>query len=111
MNGLFYLRIRMSICVVSLADFHGAGTRQATTMVLNIVWLNRTIIRKSSNQMRTGVLMGKMLGISIQNYGSLKDITMGKLSRTDGKEELGNMVAVIGSSGSGKSTLTDAFRR
>ena len=55
--------------------------------------------------------MGKMLGISIQNYGSLKDITMGKLSRTDGKEELGNMVAVIGSSGSGKSTLTDAFRR
>lgn len=53
--------------------------------------------------------MGKILGISIQNYGSLKDIKMGKLFRDQGGDELGNMVAIIGPSGNGKSTLADAF--
>jgi predicted ATPase len=53
--------------------------------------------------------MGKILGISIQNYGSLKNIMMGKLFSDQSGPELGNMVAVIGPSGNGKSTLADAF--
>lgn len=53
--------------------------------------------------------MGKILGIAIQNYGSLKNIKMGQLfSERDG-QPLGNMVAIIGPSGNGKSTLADAF--
>lgn len=53
--------------------------------------------------------MGKIEGISIQNYGSLKSIKMGKLfSYQDGKP-LGNMVTIIGPSGTGKSTIADAF--
>lgn len=53
--------------------------------------------------------MGKILGIAIQNYGTLKDIKMGKLYTDQKSAELGNMVAVIGPSGNGKSTLADAF--
>ncbi len=53
--------------------------------------------------------MGKILGIAIQNYGSLKDIKMGKLYSDRTEMELGNMVAIIGPSGNGKSTLADAF--
>lgn len=53
--------------------------------------------------------MGKILGIAIQNYGSLKNIKMGKLFSDQTGEELGNMVAIIGASGNGKSTLADAF--
>ena len=53
--------------------------------------------------------MGKILGIKIQNYGSLKDIKMGKLYTDQQGAELGNMVAIIGPSGNGKSTLADAF--
>ena len=53
--------------------------------------------------------MGKILGIKIQNYGSLKNIKMGQLFSDKGDEELGNMVVVIGPSGNGKSTLADAF--
>lgn len=53
--------------------------------------------------------MGKILGIAIQNYGTLKDIKMGKLFGDRSGNELGNMVAVIGPSGNGKSTLADAF--
>lgn len=53
--------------------------------------------------------MGKILGIAIQNYGTLKDIKMGKLFSDRSGSELGNMVAVIGPSGNGKSTLADAF--
>ena len=53
--------------------------------------------------------MGKILGIQIQNYGSLKYIKMGQLFSDKGDEELGNMVVVIGPSGNGKSTLADAF--
>lgn len=53
--------------------------------------------------------MGKILGIKIQNYGSLKYIKMGKLFSDQTGSELGNMVAIIGTSGNGKSTLADAF--
>lgn len=53
--------------------------------------------------------MGKILGIAIQNYGSLKQIKMGKLYSDQTGVELGNMVAIIGPSGNGKSTLADAF--
>lgn len=53
--------------------------------------------------------MGKILGIAIQNYGSLKNIEMGKLYSNQRGSELGNMVAIIGPSGNGKSTLADAF--
>jgi len=53
--------------------------------------------------------MGRIAGIRIRNYGSLKDIKMGKLlSDKDGKE-LTNINAIIGQSGTGKSTLADAF--
>ena len=54
--------------------------------------------------------MGKILGFSIQNYGSLKNITMGKLYTKQKESELGNMVAIIGPSGNGKSSLADAFQ-
>ena len=53
--------------------------------------------------------MGKILGRGIQNYGSLKNIKMGKLLSDTSNEEFGNMVAIIGQSGNGKSTLADAF--
>lgn len=53
--------------------------------------------------------MGKILGIEIQNYGSLKHIKMGKLFSDQSGAELKNMVAIIGPSGNGKSTLADAF--
>lgn len=53
--------------------------------------------------------MGKILGIEIKNYGSLKYIKMGKLFSDQSGTELGNMVAIIGPSGNGKSTLADAF--
>ena len=53
--------------------------------------------------------MGKILGIAIQNYGSLKSIQMGKLYSNQHGNELGNMVAIIGPSGNGKSTIADAF--
>ena len=53
--------------------------------------------------------MGKILGIKIQNYGSLKDITMGQVFSQRDNAPLGNMIAIIGPSGNGKSTLADAF--
>ncbi len=53
--------------------------------------------------------MGKILGIAIQNYGTLKNIKMGKLFSDQNNKELENMIAVIGASGNGKSTLADAF--
>ena len=48
--------------------------------------------------------MGKILGIAIKNYGSLKDIKMGQLYSGQTGVPLGNMVAIIGPSGNGKST-------
>lgn len=53
--------------------------------------------------------MGKILGIRIQNYGSLKDVKMGRLFSDQSGEDLDNMVVIIGASGTGKSTLADAF--
>ena len=53
--------------------------------------------------------MGKILGIRIQNYGTLKNIEMGKTFTNQKGDPLGNVVAVIGPSGNGKSTLADAF--
>lgn len=53
--------------------------------------------------------MGKILGIAIQNYGSLKNVKMGQLFSDRQGKPLGNMVAIIGPSGNGKSTLADAF--
>ena len=53
--------------------------------------------------------MGKILGIKIQNYGSLKDITLGQVFSNRDSAPLGNIVAIIGPSGNGKSTLADAF--
>lgn len=53
--------------------------------------------------------MGKILGIEILNYGSLKQIKMGKLLSDQTGKELGNMVAIIGPSGNGKSSIADAF--
>lgn len=53
--------------------------------------------------------MGKILGIALQNYGSLKNIKMGKLYSDRSGDELENLVAIIGPSGNGKSTLADAF--
>lgn len=53
--------------------------------------------------------MGKMEGIRIENYGSLKSVVMGKLFSHQEGHPLGNMVTIIGPSGSGKSTVADAF--
>ncbi len=53
--------------------------------------------------------MGRIAGIRIKNYGSLKDIKMGKLLFDNRGKELANMNAIIGQSGTGKSTLADAF--
>ena len=53
--------------------------------------------------------MGKLEGIKIENYGSLKSITMGKLLSHQHGRPLGNMVTIIGPSGTGKSTIADAF--
>ncbi|MEG0145224.1 MAG: ATPase, partial [Clostridia bacterium] len=53
--------------------------------------------------------MGKIEGISIQNYGSLKSVKLGKLLSDQSGKALGNMVTIIGPSGTGKSTLADAF--
>lgn len=60
-------------------------------------------------QAKGGFSVGKILGIGIKNYGTLKDISMGRLFNNQKGIPLGNMVAIIGSSGNGKSTLADAF--
>ena len=53
--------------------------------------------------------MGRIAGIQIKNYGSLKKIKLGKLLSDNKGKELTNMNAIIGQSGTGKSTLADAF--
>jgi len=53
--------------------------------------------------------MGRIAGIRIKNYGSLKDIKIGKLLSDKSGKELTNINAIIGQSGTGKSTLADAF--
>lgn len=53
--------------------------------------------------------MGKIEGISICNYGSLKDITLGKTLSHQKEKPLSNMTTIIGPSGNGKSTIADVF--
>lgn len=53
--------------------------------------------------------MGRIAGIRIKNYGSLKNVKMGRLLFDATEKELTNMNAIIGQSGTGKSTLADAF--
>ena len=48
-------------------------------------------------------------GFRVQNYGVLKDITLGKLWNHHSVRPLTPLVAVIGKNGVGKSTLFDAF--
>lgn len=53
--------------------------------------------------------MGRIAGIRIKNYGSLKNVKLGRLLFDATGKELTNMNAIIGQSGTGKSTLADAF--
>ncbi|WP_320173755.1 AAA family ATPase [Maridesulfovibrio sp.] len=53
--------------------------------------------------------MAKIEGIRIQNFGTLKDITLGKLWNTQKVPPLTPLTTVIGKNGAGKSTLFDAF--
>lgn len=53
--------------------------------------------------------MAILEGIRIQNYRSLKDITLGKTFEQQGKDALPRLMAVIGANGVGKSTLLDAL--
>lgn len=53
--------------------------------------------------------MARIEGIRIQNYRSLKDITLGKTFENQLSDPLPQLIAVIGSNGSGKSAIMDAF--
>lgn len=53
--------------------------------------------------------MAKIEGVRIQNFRTLKDITLGKLWNDQDAEPLTPLTAVIGKNGAGKSTLFDAF--
>ena len=53
--------------------------------------------------------MAKIEGVRIQNFGVLKDVTLGRLWNQRQAEALTSMTAVIGRNGVGKSTLFDAF--
>ncbi len=53
--------------------------------------------------------MGKIEGIFIQNYGSLRDITLGRTYTHQEQPPLKNMTTIIGPSGNGKSTIADVF--
>ncbi len=53
--------------------------------------------------------MGKIEGIAIKNYGSLREIVLGKTFSHQKEKPLGNMITIIGPSGNGKSTIADAF--
>jgi len=53
--------------------------------------------------------MAQLEGISIRNYRTLHDITLGRTFENRDSEPLHRMVALIGPNGSGKSTLMDAL--
>ncbi len=53
--------------------------------------------------------MAILEGIRIQNYRSLRDVTMGKTYEAKHSDALPRLMAVIGANGSGKSTLLDAL--
>ena len=52
--------------------------------------------------------MPQLLGIRIQNYRSLADVTLRQVVFNEG-EPLPSLICFIGPNGSGKSTLLDAF--
>lgn len=52
--------------------------------------------------------MPQLLGIRIENYRSLADVTLGQVAHKEG-EPLPSLMCFIGPNGSGKSTLLDAF--
>lgn len=53
--------------------------------------------------------MAILEGIRIQNYRSLRDVTMGKTYEDTAPDALPRLMAVIGANGAGKSTLLDAL--
>ena len=53
--------------------------------------------------------MALIEGFRVQNYRSLRDVTLGRLSRAEGTGILTPLTVVIGKNGAGKSTLFDAF--
>jgi predicted ATPase len=53
--------------------------------------------------------MARIEGIRIQNYRSLKNVTLGKTFENQQSDPLPPLVAVIGPNGSGKSALMDVF--
>lgn len=53
--------------------------------------------------------MAILEGIRIQNYRTLKDVTIGKTFEKQESESLPRLMAVIGANGAGKSTLLDAL--
>ncbi len=53
--------------------------------------------------------MAHLEGLRIQNYRTLKDITIGKTFEDQKKEELPRFITIIGPNGSGKSSLMDAL--
>lgn len=53
--------------------------------------------------------MAKIEGFRVQNFKSLKDVTVGRLSHRTQNEPLTLLTAVIGKNGVGKSALFDAF--
>jgi predicted ATPase len=54
-------------------------------------------------------MMAILEGIRIQNYRSLKDVTLGKTFEQKDRDVLPRLMAVIGANGVGKSTLLDAL--
>lgn len=53
--------------------------------------------------------MAKIEGFRIKNFGSLKDVTLGRLWNQRKNKPLTPLTAVIGKNGVGKSTIFDAF--
>ena len=53
--------------------------------------------------------MALIEGIRIRNYRALRDVTLGRLSRSPTGDPLTPLTVVIGKNGAGKSTLFDAF--
>lgn len=53
--------------------------------------------------------MARIEGIRIQNYRSLKDVTLGSTFENLDDEALPGLMTIIGPNGSGKSSLMDAL--
>ena len=53
--------------------------------------------------------MAQIEGIRIQNYRSLKDVTLGRTFENRHPKPLPRLIAIIGPNGCGKSTLMDAL--